>query len=117
VECLNGAKQTINLQAYSFTSSAIHKALAEAHDRVVKVRLILDKSNQGDKYGGATYAPNHGIDIAIDRKHAISHSKIILIDRQTIITGSFNFTNAAEERNEENLVIIDGKASQRSTGQ
>ena len=39
-------------------------------------------------------------------KHAIAHNKIIVIDGKTVITGSFNFTKAAEEKNAENLLII-----------
>jgi phosphatidylserine/phosphatidylglycerophosphate/cardiolipin synthase-like enzyme len=30
----------------------------------------------------------------------------MVIDGQTVITGSFNFTKAAEERNAENLLVI-----------
>ncbi|KAF0221131.1 MAG: phosphatidylserine/phosphatidylglycerophosphate/cardiolipin synthase-like [Geobacteraceae bacterium] len=44
----------------------------------------------------------------IDDSHAIAHNKIIIIDRQTLITGSFNFTKAAEEKNAENLLVIKG---------
>ena len=49
---------------------------------------------------------NSGIPTYIDDKHAIAHNKIMVIDRQTIITGSFNFTKAAEEKNAENLLIL-----------
>ena len=46
----------------------------------------------------------------IDDAHAIAHNKVILIDDDTVITGSFNFTKAAEERNAENLLILGGQA-------
>ena len=49
---------------------------------------------------------NAGIPTYIDAKHAIAHNKIIIIDRRIVITGSFNFTRAAEENNAENLLII-----------
>ena len=42
----------------------------------------------------------------IDAAHAIAHNKIIIIDQETVITGSFNFTRAAEEKNAENLLIM-----------
>ncbi len=47
--------------------------------------------------------------VFIDSEHAIAHNKVMVIDRETIITGSFNFSKAAEERNAENLLIITGK--------
>jgi len=57
----------------------------------------------------ATFVANAGIPVFIDDKHRIAHNKIILIDEATIITGSFNFTKAAEEKNAKNLLIIEGK--------
>ena len=43
----------------------------------------------------------------IDDKHAIAHNKVMVIDGHVVITGSFNFTKAAEESNAENLLVID----------
>jgi phosphatidylserine/phosphatidylglycerophosphate/cardiolipin synthase-like enzyme len=50
-----------------------------------------------------------GIPTHIDSAHAIAHNKIMIIDKETVITGSFNFTKAAEEKNAENLLIIKSK--------
>src|SRR5215470_7152530 len=46
------------------------------------------------------------IQTLIDDQHAIAHNKVMVIDSTTMLTGSFNFTKAAEERNAENLVVI-----------
>jgi phosphatidylserine/phosphatidylglycerophosphate/cardiolipin synthase-like enzyme len=46
----------------------------------------------------------------IDANHAISHNKVIVIDGEVVITGSFNFTKAAQEKNAENLLIIKDQA-------
>ena len=100
------AKTEIFVQAYSFTSVPIAKALLNAHKRGVKIEAILDKSQRKEKYTSATFLANAGIPTYIDAKHLIAHNKIIIIDRLTVITGSFNFTRAAEERNAENLLII-----------
>jgi len=109
VDALGKAKQTVLVQAYSFTSAPIAKALVDAHKRGLKVTVILDKSQETEKYSSATFVANAGIPVFIDDKHRIAHNKIILIDETTIITGSFNFTKAAEENNAENLLIIEGK--------
>ena len=53
---------------------------------------------------------NAGIPTYIDAKHAIAHNKIMIIDGTTLITGSFNFTKAAEERNAKNLLVVRGNA-------
>jgi phosphatidylserine/phosphatidylglycerophosphate/cardiolipin synthase-like enzyme len=102
---IDGAKTEILVQAYSFTSAPITKALLDAYKRGVKVEAVLDKSQQQkEKYTSATFLADSGISTYIDDKHA--HNNIIIIDRITVITGSFNFTKAAEEKNAENLLMI-----------
>jgi phosphatidylserine/phosphatidylglycerophosphate/cardiolipin synthase-like enzyme len=103
------ARSEIFVQAYSFTSEPIAKALLKAHKRGINVAVILDKSQKTQKYSSATFFTNAGIPTYIDARHAIAHNKIILIDRTVVITGSFNFTKAAEEKNAENLLIIRSK--------
>ena len=94
----------------SFTSAPIAKALVEAHKRGVKIEVILDKSQRTEKYSEADFLRNMGIPVRIDAKHAIAHNKVMVIDDGVVITGSFNFTKAAEENNAENLLVIRDKA-------
>jgi phosphatidylserine/phosphatidylglycerophosphate/cardiolipin synthase-like enzyme len=108
-KAIGQAKQEILVQAYSFTSARIAKELLNAHKGGVKIQVILDKSQRSEKYSSATFLANSGIPTFIDAKHAIAHNKIMIIDRETVITGSFNFTKAAEEKNAENLLIIRDK--------
>ena len=109
VNQIEAAKSEILVQAYSFTSAPIAKALVSAHKRGVKIEAILDKSQKSERYTSATFISNAGIPTYIDSKHAIAHNKIMIIDKETVITGSFNFTKAAEEKNAENLLIIMNK--------
>jgi phosphatidylserine/phosphatidylglycerophosphate/cardiolipin synthase-like enzyme len=109
VRQIANAKSEILFQAYSFTSAPIAKALINAHKKGIKVEAILDKSQRTEKYTSANFLANSGISTLIDDRHAIAHNKIIIIDRETVITGSFNFTKAAEEKNAENLLIIRNK--------
>lgn len=103
---LAGARQTVLVQAYSFTSTAIAAALVAAARRGVRVEAVLDKSNKTGKYSVADFLVNARIPTWIDSSHAIAHNKLIVIDNSTVITGSFNFTKAAEESNAENLIIL-----------
>ena len=110
VENVGKAKSNILVQAYSFTSAPIAKALVDAAKRGIKVQVILDKSQRTEKYSDADFLLHEGVPTFIDAKHAIAHNKIIIIDSHTILTGSFNFTKAAEENNAENLLVIDDAA-------
>lgn len=106
VKEISAARSEILVQAYSFTSAPIAKSLLDAHKRGIKVMAILDKSQKKERYTSATFLSNSGVPVLIDSAHAIAHNKVIIIDREIVITGSFNFTKAAEERNAENLLII-----------
>lgn len=106
VKELDAAKTNILVQAYSFTSDAIAAALVNAHKRGVKISVILDRGARSDKYSEADFVAHAGIRTLIDAKHAIAHNKVMIIDGATVITGSFNFTKAAEEKNAENLLVI-----------
>ena len=101
------AKQTVYVQAYSFTSKVIADALVDARIRGVDVEVILDKS-QGikNKYSLVPYFLNNHIETWIDYKPAIAHNKVMIIDKAVVITGSFNFTKSAQFNNAENLLII-----------
>jgi phosphatidylserine/phosphatidylglycerophosphate/cardiolipin synthase-like enzyme len=103
---IDNATESISIQAYSFTSTPIAKAIVLAHRRGVKVAAILDRSQRTARYSSATYLSNANVPVFIDAAHAIAHNKIIIIDGKTVITGSFNFTKQAEEKNAENLLIV-----------
>ncbi|HEY0076826.1 MAG TPA: helix-hairpin-helix domain-containing protein [Abditibacteriaceae bacterium] len=107
---IDAAKASIKIQAYSYTSEPIGEALLRASKRGVQIKALLDDSNQTAQYTGATFLQNSGIPVLVDSAHSIAHSKIIIIDsgtpQATVITGSFNFSKAAEENNAENLLVI-----------
>ena len=109
IEQIDNAKSEILIQAYSFTSAPIARALVNAHKRRVHVEIILDKLNKSEKYSAGDFTAHMGVITYIDSQHVIAHNKIIIIDKETVITGSFNFTKAAEERNAENLLIMKSK--------
>jgi phosphatidylserine/phosphatidylglycerophosphate/cardiolipin synthase-like enzyme len=109
VDQIDSAKSEVLIQAYSFTSREIAAAIARAQKSGLQVEIILDKSNLSTKYSAADYTSHSGIPTYIDYMHAIAHNKVIIIDRETVITGSFNFTTAAEKNNAENLLIIENR--------
>ena len=107
VEVLNTARSSVKVQAYAFTSVPIAQALVAASRRGVEVQVILDKSQRTGKHSSADIVAHAGILTFIDSRHAIAHNKIMVIDSKTILTGSFNFTKAAEASNAENLLVIE----------
>jgi phospholipase D len=95
------ARSELLVQAYGFTNAAILNAIARAKERGVVVTTLLDKSNvrNGEP-------ERRCIDVLIDGRSGIAHNKVIVIDGRHVITGSFNFTEAAQKRNAENVLLI-----------
>jgi len=114
VSAIDEARSNVLVQAYSFTSAPIAEALVSAKKRGVSVQVVLDRSQKSERYSSATFLKNSDIPTFIDTQHAIAHNKVIIVDCAVVITGSFNFTKAAEEKNAENLLVIrDAKLAQR----
>jgi phospholipase D len=103
---ISKAKNTILVQAYVFTSANIAKALVEAHTRNIQVKIIADRSQLTIKGSKIGYLLQHGIPVWVDTVPGIAHNKVMIIDEEYVLTGSFNWTNAAYKCNAENLLLI-----------
>ncbi len=106
VNNLDAAKEEVLLMAYSFTAKPIADALIRAHNRGIYIIVLLDKSQLKARASKMKELVRNGLMVHVDRAHAIAHNKVIVIDKKYIITGSYNFSKAAEERNAENLLIL-----------
>lgn len=96
------AKDSVYVQAYHLTNKKILIALIEAHSKGVGVQVILDKSAAKEGF----ILKMNGIPVTIDKDRAIAHNKVMIIDRDSVVTGSFNFTESAQRRNVENYIYI-----------
>jgi phosphatidylserine/phosphatidylglycerophosphate/cardiolipin synthase-like enzyme len=110
---IESARSTVLVQAYSFTSAPIAKALVDAQKRRVRVRVILDKGELRQNYREPDFLAQMGVPTRIDAQHTNAHNKVMIIDGQVVLTGSFNFTRQAETGNAENLLVIRSPALAR----
>jgi len=108
VKEISNAKKEILVQAYSFASKPIARALVDAKKRGVQTEIVLDKSIRTKKHSSVDFLAREGVPVWIDDKHAVAHNKVVIIDRETLITGSFNFRKKAEKKNAENLLVLKG---------
>jgi phosphatidylserine/phosphatidylglycerophosphate/cardiolipin synthase-like enzyme len=106
VDQLAAARHSIQLEGYALTSPPIADALAAARHRGVDVTLVLDAAQTSEHREQARNLVHAGIAVYLDARHAVADNRVILIDEQVIISGSFNFTPAAESQNAENLLIL-----------
>jgi phosphatidylserine/phosphatidylglycerophosphate/cardiolipin synthase-like enzyme len=116
VAAVQRAKSEVLVQAFSFTNKQIARALQRAHARGVRVEVLIDQE-QFER--GAAFVARDlvaaRVPVWLDAKHAAAHNKVIIIDAQdqaaTVISGSFNFTQAAQKKNAENVLFIRADAA------
>jgi len=100
------AEQTIDIAMYYLSSRDIAQALVQASENDVRVRIVLDQGQEIESASKSGYLIKHGFEIRYHLGFGLMHNKFAIIDGKSLITGSFNWTLTAEERNEENLLII-----------
>lgn len=114
IKAINSARQQVLVQAFSFTHPGIAQALIAAHQRGVEVKLIadLDQTRKIRQNRIAEMAAA-GVPVWLDGEHNGAHNKVMIIDADSanvaeigVITGSYNFTNAAQYKNAENVLLL-----------
>jgi len=107
LDLLNEAQSSIYFMAFSFTADDLGDAIRARFKKGVDVKGVMDtdqiKSNAGTEYDGFLQA---GIDARPDGNEGLMHHKVIIIDKQIVILGSYNFTKSAETKNDENVMVI-----------
>jgi phosphatidylserine/phosphatidylglycerophosphate/cardiolipin synthase-like enzyme len=109
VQEIDTAHMSVFVQAYALTSRDITTALLDAKHRGVDVRVIVDRSqlreDRSDAFAVQRLASGE-VPVWVDTISGIAHSKVMVIDGNRVITGSFNYTWSAEHKNAENLLVI-----------
>jgi len=107
IELINASQESIYFLAYSFTSDDIAEAMIDQAGIGIYVGGVMDstqyKSNIGTEYERLLMG---GVDVRLDGNPDDMHHKVIIIDKSIVITGSYNFSASAEDKNDENVLII-----------
>jgi phosphatidylserine/phosphatidylglycerophosphate/cardiolipin synthase-like enzyme len=115
LELINEAQESINFMAYTITSDEIGVAMRDKAQAGIPVIGVMDSgqvSSDGTEYNFFIEA---GMDIRLDgNERGLLHHKVLIIDQEIVITGSYNFTASAENNNDENVVVLhDRSAAQK----
>ena len=106
---ISKAQKTIDIAMYYLSSREIAQELVKAKDHNVKVRIVLDKEQETQYYSKSRYLIKRGFEVKYHTGPGLMHNKFAVIDNNVLITGSFNWTSTADQKNEENLLIITDK--------
>ncbi len=107
LEILNDAKESIHFMAFSFTTDEFGEAIREQAENGLYVAGVMEeqqiKSNIGTEYD---FFKQAGLDVFVDGNEGQMHHKMMIVDEQIVITGSYNFSRSAEIRNDENVIVF-----------
>ena len=106
-EILSNAEESIYFMAFSFTTDEFGEIIRAKAEEGLTVSGVMEdqqiKSNIGTEYDPFKHA---GLDVFVDGNEGQMHHKTFIVDEKIVITGSYNFSNSAETRNDENIVIF-----------
>ncbi len=106
VELISGAQRSIQIMAYNLTLDEISDAILERARAGVLVQGVFDEGQAKNQGSDVERLAQAGLDIWLDGSPGLMHHKVIVIDGELLITGSYNFSRSAEERNDENVLFI-----------
>jgi phosphatidylserine/phosphatidylglycerophosphate/cardiolipin synthase-like enzyme len=113
VRVIGQARRSLHVQAYAFTNRRIADAMVKAHRRGVDVQVLADeRMNRREKGNALPRLLAAGVPVALETKYNAAHNKVLIVDADgpgcAVVTGSFNFTWSAQNRNSENVLILRG---------
>lgn len=107
IPLINNAAKYIYIPSFLITHDELSNALINAKKRGVDVKLIIDATNTYTSHSKVKLLRDSGIPVKIENYAGKVHSKSIIIDDRYIIAGSMNFSQSGENKNDENVLIIE----------
>jgi phosphatidylserine/phosphatidylglycerophosphate/cardiolipin synthase-like enzyme len=106
VELIDGAQTSVRFMAFSFTENVLGAAVLRAGERGIDIAGVFETTGSLTEYSEMRPLFCAGMDVRQDGNPFILHHKVMIIDSETVVVGSFNFSGNATESNDENLVVI-----------
>jgi cardiolipin hydrolase len=106
-QLLDRAKQRIDICVFTITDDRITERILEAHARGVKVQVISDDDKATDLGSDVYNLKSRGIAVRTDSVPDHMHHKYAIFDRETLLTGSYNWTRSAAKANQDNFIVTD----------
>lgn len=106
VQHIDKAEKSVDAAVYAINNKVIVNALKKAHKRGIKIRILTDKLQASNKNSKVRELYDFGINIRVNSKHKIEHNKFAIFDFDSVVTGSYNWTEPASDKNSENCLFF-----------
>jgi phosphatidylserine/phosphatidylglycerophosphate/cardiolipin synthase-like enzyme len=113
VQKIGQARKSVHFLAFSFTHDRIGQAMLERARQGVEVKGVFEKSQAAGGYSEYGNLKAAGLDVWLDANPRNMHHKVLIVDDETVVAGSFNFSDGADRQNDENVVILHSKPAAR----
>lgn len=113
LQVVSEARSSLLVQAYAFTSRRFADALVAAHRRGLQVEVLADANmNRRERGNAIPRLLAAGVPVSYETRYSAAHNKVVIADAEgpgcAVVTGSYNFTWSANNRNAENLLVLRG---------
>lgn len=106
IQLIRNARGSILVAVYSFTNDRLSAALIEAASRGVSVKVVIESEQASVRGSEYERLKSSGVAVRLDGNPALMHHKFMVIDNEVVVTGSYNWSISAEDRNDENFVVL-----------
>jgi phosphatidylserine/phosphatidylglycerophosphate/cardiolipin synthase-like enzyme len=114
VSLIAEAQRSIDVCVFTVTHDPITRALGEAHRRGVRVRIVSDDEKSAEPGSDVRALCDAGLDVRVDASEHHMHHKVAIFDDHVVLTGSYNWTRAAAESNQDNVLVTDDPRAVRA---
>ena len=111
---LRGANSSIKICVFTISDNDISNEIISAHQRGVGIKILTDNDKSFDRGSDIKWISQNGVNIKIDTTEYHMHHKFCIIDKETLLTGSYNWTRTAADRNQENILVTKNPALVKS---
>lgn len=105
VALIASTEKHCDICVFTITDDRIADAIFKAHDRGVELRIVTDDDKSYDRGSDIERFERAGIPVKTDNSPAHMHHKFAIFDRKLLLTGSYNWTRSAANKNQENVIV------------
>lgn len=105
IRMFQSTRRNADIAVFTITDNRISRAISDAHDRGIKIRIISDNDKSQDLGSDIESLAKSGIEVRVDQTEHHMHHKYAIFDHQHLLTGSYNWTRSASLHNSENFLI------------
>lgn len=107
IPLINNAHKYIYIPAFVITHKRFTQALINAKERGVEIHVILDATNARNQHTTHELLRKNHILVKTETYAGKMHAKSMIIDDNYLVIGSMNFSKSGENKNDENVLIIE----------